>query len=310
MPSICVSKRLPVKNECASSLGTWPWPLAALARARASGRRIGASRRNLLAGVRGQFILRRVDQKLHRHGANVFLIILSFLAIPLASGKAEEPTVTQAELLQCTQGLFDALPPGDVTPYKKYYADDCLYHDEKGRTFDKAGLLGDISPMPKGYSGVIKLMHPKSLVTHDCAILSYDIDESETIFGQELHARYHQTDTWLSRSGTWQIAATEVMRYYEDPAEGKADPARFAAYIGTYELSKESDRRTVISVEDGHLMMERAKGTKTPLFPEATDLFFRKGVEGRILFRLGADGTANAFLDRRNNEDVLWKKIP
>ena len=230
--------------------------------------------------------------------------------LPWVPVRAEEPSVTQAELLQRTQELFDALVPGDLTPYKMYYADDCLYHDEKGRTFDKTGLLGDISPMPKGYSGVIKLVHPKSLLTGDCAILSYDIDETETIFGQELHARYHQTDTWLLRSGVWQIAATEVMRYYEDPAEGKADPARFAAYVGTYELSKESDRRTVISVENGRLMMERAKGTKTPLYPEATDLFFRKGMEGRILFRLGANGKADAFVDRRNNEDVVWKRIP
>ena len=240
---------------------------------------------------------------------DIFLLGLSALVLPWISVRAEEPSVTQAELLQRTQELFDALPPGDVTPYKKYYADDCLYHDEKGRTFDKAGLISDISPMPKGYSGVIKLVSPRSLITKDCAILAYDIDESETIFGQELHARYHQTDTWLLRSGNWQIAATEVMRYYEDPAEGKADPARFAAYVGTYELSKESDRRTAVSVEGGHLMMERTKGTKTTLFPEAPSLFFRKGVEGRILFHVGADGNADAFFDRRNNEDVVWKKI-
>ena len=235
---------------------------------------------------------------------------LAALALPWVSVRAEESSVTQAELLRHTQELFDAIPPGDQTPWKKYYAEDCLYHDEKGRTFDKAGVIGDVTPMPKGYSGVIKLVNPKSLITRDCAILSYDMDETETIFGQELHARYHQTDTWLIRSGVWQIAATEVMRYYEDPAEGKVDPARFAAYVGTYELSRDSDRRTVISVEGDHLMMERTKGTKTTLSPEVADLFFRKGVEGRILFHLGTDGKADAFFDRRNNEDVVWKRIP
>ena len=249
-------------------------------------------------------------KKNHPGFRKTVFLALSFLTLPWVSAWAEEVPITQAELLQRTQELFDALVPGDLTPWKKCYAEDCLYHDEKGQTFDKAGLLGDIAPMPTGYSGVIRLVHPKSIVTHDCAILSYDLDESETIFGQELHARYHQTDTWLFRAGTWQIAATEVMRYYEDPAEGKADPARFAAYVGVYELSKESDRRTVISAADGHLMMERTRGTKTPLLPEAADLFFRKGVEGRILFHLDADGKADSFLDRRNNEDVVWRKVP
>jgi hypothetical protein len=45
------------------------------------------------------------------------------------------------------------------------------------------------------------------------------------------------------------------------------------------------------------------------LIPEAGDLFFVKGVEGRRLFRRGDDGKVDAMIDRRNNEDVLWKKV-
>ena len=245
-----------------------------------------------------------------RFRASTFLLAISALTLLAASAWAEDLPTPQAELLKHSQEMFDALVTGDQTPWKKYYADDCLYHDEKGRTFDKAGVIADVSPFPKGYSGSIRLVNLKSLVTHDCAILAYDIDETETIFGQELHARYHQTDTWLLRAGQWQIAATEVMRYYEDPAAGQSDPARFSAYTGTYELSEESDRRTTVSVVNGHLVLERTKGTQTPLFPEATDLFFRKGVEGRILFHFGADGKVDTLIDRRNNEDVIWKKIP
>ena len=55
--------------------------------------------------------------------------------------------------------------------------------------------------------------------------------------------------------------------------------------------------------------MERTGGKKVQLFPEAGDLFFRKGVEGRILFHFGADGKVDTLIDRRNNEDVVWKKI-
>ncbi len=49
-------------------------------------------------------------------------------------------------------------------------------------------------------------------------------------------------------------------------------------------------------------------GRKEQLFPETCDLFFRKGVEGRILFRRDAAGKVDALIDRRNNEDVVWRK--
>jgi hypothetical protein len=34
----------------------------------------------------------------------------------------------------------------------------------------------------------------------------------------------------------------------------------------------------------------------------------RKGVEGRILFRTNSAGKIDALIDRRNNEDVIWRK--
>jgi len=75
-----------------------------------------------------------------------------------------------------------------------------MYHDEKGRSLDKAKLVADIASLPKGYSGSIKVRDAQSRMTNDTAILTYDLDETN-IFGQELHARYHETDTWLRRPG-------------------------------------------------------------------------------------------------------------
>jgi hypothetical protein len=238
----------------------------------------------------------------------VALTILTLLRVPLPLC-AEDAPITQDELVRRTQELFDAVVPGDQTPWKKYYADDCMFHDEKGRTLDKAGLVADVTPMPKGYSGSITVKNPQCIITRGCAILSYDTDETETIFGQELHARYHGTDTWLFRDGEWRIAAAQTLRYYEDPALGQSDPEKFTAYAGTYELSKDSERRTTVSTEKGQIFMERTGGKKTPLLPESGPLFFRKGVEGRILFHFGSDGKVDTLIDRRNNEDVVWKKI-
>lgn len=209
--------------------------------------------------------------------------------------------MTQADLVQRTQELMDAVAAGDKAPFAKYYADDALVFDEKGRAMTKAQLVADISPLPKGYSGTIKVVRPQSRIIGDTAILSYDMDETETIWGQRLSARYHQTDTWLHRGGRWQIVASQTLRYYEDPAPGPADPKRYADYAGTYELAP--GITMVVSVEDGKLYAQRTGRAKEELIPEAEGIFFRKGVEGRRLFRDGL------LIDRRNNEDVVWKRV-
>src|SRR5579872_945675 len=111
--------------------------------------------------------------------------------------------ITQGELVRRTQELFDSVPPGDQAPWKKYFADDCMFFDEKGRNMNKSALLADLTPMPPGYSGSIKIGKVQSHIRGHLAILSYDMDEKETIFGQDMTARYHETDTWLRRNGQW-----------------------------------------------------------------------------------------------------------
>jgi Domain of unknown function (DUF4440)/Domain of unknown function (DUF3471) len=218
---------------------------------------------------------------------------------------AADAPITQDELVRRTQELYDAIVPGNQAPWKKYFADDCIFSDEKGRTLDKAKLIADITPLPAGYSGTIKIGNVQSRIIGDTAILSYDANETETIFGQNLTARYHVTDTWLRRTGEWKIVASQAHRYYEDPAIGKIDPKKFADFIGTYELAPGQTR--LVTAEGENLFVER-KGKKEQLFPETSDLFFRKGVEGRILFRYDAQGKVDTLIDRRNNEDVVWRK--
>ena len=232
---------------------------------------------------------------------------MRFLILMLViSAVAAEPAITEQELVRRTQELYDAIVPGDQTPWKKYFADDCTFSDEKGRTFDKTKLVADITPLPKGYSGSIKIENAISRIIGDTAVLSYDANETETIFGQNLRARYHITDTWLRRNGEWQIIASQAHRYYEDPAIGKADEKKFPGYVGTYQLAPDQTRK--VTSDNGKLFVER-KGKNEELLPESSDLFFRKGVEGRILFRQDNAGAVDALIDRRNNEDVIWQKM-
>jgi len=224
----------------------------------------------------------------------------------LGSAAERDAAISENELVRRTQELYDAVVPGDQAPWKKYFADDSIFADEKGRTMDKLKLIADITPLPAGYSGAIKLEHVQSRIYDNVAILSYDANETETIFGQNLSARYHISDTWLRRDGNWQIIASQAHRYYEDPAVGKADPMKFPDFIGNYELAA-SQTRTVVA--DGESLFVERNGKKEQLFPETSELFFRKGIEGRILFRYDKNGKVDALIDRRNNEDVVWRKV-
>ena len=218
-----------------------------------------------------------------------------------------QSSITQEELVRRTQELMDSVVPGNQDPWRKYFAEDATYFDEKGRTMDKAALVKDISPMPAGYSGSIKLLNPRCYVLGDTAILSYDLDESETVFGQELKARYHGTDTWMRRNGEWQVVAGQMLRYYEDPAPGNLDTAKIKQFLGTYELTPGATRE--ITTDGKAVFMQRTGREKETLIPEAADIFFRSGVEGRILFRRGASGQPDQLIDRRNNEDIVWKRV-
>lgn len=225
----------------------------------------------------------------------------------MAAGSTEPERITQEELVRRTQELMDAVSNGDQKPFQKYFADDCMYFDEKGRNMDKTALVKDVTPLPNGYSGNIRVVHVQSRIPGHTAILSYDMDETEIIFGQELHARYRATDTWMWRDGKWQIVAGQVLRYYEDPAAGTADRELLEKAVGNYELAPGMKR--TVSRDGEHLYMQRGTGQRDELIAETCGIFFRKGVEGRVLFHVNEAGRVDALIDRRNNEDVVWKKV-
>jgi ketosteroid isomerase-like protein len=225
----------------------------------------------------------------------------------LSCRRAAGPDITQDELGRRTQELFDAVAAGNQSPWKKYFAEDCMYFDEMGRNMNKERLVATISPLPEGYSGKITLAKAQSHIEGSVAIFSYDLDESENVMGQAMTARYHATDTWMQRKGEWQIVAGQIFRYYEDPAAGEVEARLLADFVGTYELAP--GKTMAVSRDGGQLYRQRGEGPKTELIAEGGPVFFRKGVEGRTLFRRGKDGKVDALIDRRNNEDIIWKKV-
>ncbi len=59
-----------------------------------------------------------------------------------ACTSAKPAPITQDEIWsEIRQEMFDSVPAGDRTPWKKYFADDSMYFDEKGRSMDKTALV-------------------------------------------------------------------------------------------------------------------------------------------------------------------------
>jgi len=234
-------------------------------------------------------------------------IVVALLAICVSARAAESPDAVKARLIETTQKLLDAVAPGDKGPWAKAMAEECVYNDETGVSMTKTKFLEQLSPLPAGYSGHIKLENPQFILAGETAVFSYDMAEQETVFGQELRARYHATDTWVRRDGAWQMLASQVMRYGGDPPAAALAADVLKEYVGVYEMAP--GVQYTVTLEGGQLSGVRTGRKKETLMPEIKDVFFRKGIAGRRIFERGADGTILRMIDRRDGEDLVWKRV-
>jgi hypothetical protein len=236
------------------------------------------------------------------------LALVTISLCPCMRAAAQQPaSISEAQLLERTQALYDAVAAGDRKPWAQYLAEDVMFFDEQGHDYDKRSMLASITPLPAGFSGTIHVVHTKARFASGVAIFSYDLDESETVFTNLLHARYHATDTWLFRNHLWQIVASQALRYYEDPATSTVAASLLNDYLGIYELAP--GNQMTITRSGDKLFAQRGSSKPVELLPESPDMFFRAGIEGRRLFHRDTGGKVDLLIDRRNNEDLLWKKI-
>jgi Domain of unknown function (DUF4440) len=229
------------------------------------------------------------------------------------SQKTGTPTDSHAApaeaLIALTQRLLDAVGSGDKNVWREHLADDCIITGDDGRTLTKTEFLEELSPLPPGYSGSISVQNPQVRLSNDAAVLSYDLLEHETVYGQSLTTEYHTTDTWVLRGKQWRLLASQALRKFANPPPGLVNRAMYDNYTGTYELA--AGVEYVVSVEDGALIGQRTGRKKEELVPETPDVFFRKGIPGRRIFLRDSDGNVVKMADRLESRDLVWvKKAP
>ena len=238
----------------------------------------------------------------------LILLSLSFVALAQTPSQSKADAATEKELVAIAQELFDAVAVGNKAPWEKYLADDMIYTDENWQILTKKDLVEGLKPLPKGYSGTIRMASVQSRINGDAAVLSYRLLEEETVFGQKLTPTYLETDTYFKLNGRWQLIASHVIVM---PSERKAmtiRPEQINSIVGEYELTPGVNY--TITREDEKLIGQRTGRAKEELLPADDNTFFRKGtIRGEKVFLRDAGGRVTEMHDRRENNDLRWKKI-
>jgi len=236
------------------------------------------------------------------------LVLLVFCSSVAAQSKLPEfASADEKELVRIAQELFDAIAIGNKAVWEKHVAPDVIYTDENWKILTKKDLVDSLAPLPKGYSGSIRMANVQSRSNGDAAVLSYRALEEETIFGQKVTPIYLVTDTYFKRNGQWQMVASHISVL---PSERKSVPVnakRLESIVGEYELSP--GNTYTITLEENKLMGQRSGRAKEELLAADEHTFFPKGsVRGEKVFVQDASGRPQ-MLDRRENNDLVWKKV-
>ena len=218
----------------------------------------------------------------------------------------KKPVVDQ--LKRATQELLDAVAAGAVAVWQRHLAEGCIYTDEEGNVKTKEDLLKELKPLPKGYVGSIKMGEPKVLAQENVIVLSHRDREELELYGQKLITWFHSTDTWAkSQDGQWRLVAVQVMAIPNERKPISVSAKKLDEYIGQYQLAPEVIY--TVTREGDKLFGQRTGRATEEWLPLYEDIFYRKGVwRGEKVFERDAKGRIVRMLDRRENNDLVWKK--
>ena len=228
------------------------------------------------------------------------LLSLTTLAQTDSASKAKQ-------LLAIEQSLMNALP-GDTTVWSTYLDENWYIITEDGSGFHKHDFLKGFGPFPNGYSGRINIIKPVFVFHDNIAVLHYVADEYEQVYNQQLHTSYATANTWYQAGNSWKMIASQTFEIPQLPQSmGILDAGTLKDYTGTYQLTDTVS--CTVSLEGNQLYLQKKLRKKEALQPETVNVFFRQSdTRGRKIFVQNEKGELQ-LLERRNGQDLVWKKI-
>lgn len=232
------------------------------------------------------------------------LALAAFATLMAAPARADDRTLITKQM----QAMADALVPGDTKPWTEYVDPQAIFAEEDGSFKGKDGLVKEISPLPKGLGGEIKVELLAYSEDGDTAVAQFRQHETERYFGQTIHASYLTNTTWKKRADGWKLIAGESLAERTDPPSIALPATALNKFAGTYRL-KNSAPTYALAVTDGKLMGSRNGRKPSEWKAETRDVFFIPG-DNRIrkIFQYDANGKVTGFIERRESWDLAWVK--
>ena len=229
-----------------------------------------------------------------------FVLALALQASPNAVDQ------TTALLRAKDQALLDAVAPGDRSVWEQALAPDAVYVDEAGAVMNRAQFLEQLTPLPAGASGNLRITSYTAHIAGDLATVIHVDDEVENYHGQTLNARYLTTETWRRDDGEWKLYLVHAYAVPKDPPSITLPAKELQQYVGSYVAGP--DLVYVIKWDGQQLVGGRKGGSMKPLQVEVRDVLFVPGQPRiRKIFQR-SNGKVTGFVDRRESWDLVWKK--
>jgi hypothetical protein len=232
------------------------------------------------------------------------------LALLLVCPPAPAASDASAWFQAATQALMDAVTSGDSAVWDRALDGDCIVTNEDGAVFDKARMLKDLTPLPAGFSGEIKVRDLTVRQIGDAAVVHYWLDEWEQIFGQTLRTTYVETDAWQRAGDSWKVIAMHTTVVPRDLEPLQPDPAAWPPLLGDYAYSDKAASRYHVFMRDGALYGGNNPKTATRLIPLAPLVYYQQGSIHLMIFVRDTSGAVNEVRELHKYNEVRMQRIP
>lgn len=231
-------------------------------------------------------------------------LVLAALLLATAARAEDVSALLKAK----AQALETAVAPGHAQVWADTLDDLAMMGDENGAVTDKAATVKEITPLPPGASGHIDVINWKANVGAHEAVATYTADEFENFHGQHIHAQYLITTSWVKRGADWKLLSMAVLATQQDPPAVTLPAKLTGEYLGKYSGGPGLDM--TITRQNGRLMSRRAGKPAVELKAELADVLFVPGQpRSRDIFQRDANGHIIGFVSRREERDVVYKKV-
>lgn len=233
--------------------------------------------------------------------------LVAVLSAPTAATSAS-PDLT-AGFRARDQALLDAIATGNKALWKNALSTDAIYIDENGTIYSKPQLIKEmIVPLPPRVSGHLDIASYQLQVKGDTALVVHRDDEFESWHGHDLKAQYIMSETWRRDGGDWKLAMVHVYVVPKDPPAASPPGAKLDEYTGRYKAAPEL--LDVIARDGTRLTLSYNGKPAKPLLVESPDMLFVPGeTRFRYVFQRDTRGRITGFIERREGENILWKRV-